>query len=126
MLMLLVENLQGNRAVWTRGVVRPVHRRVSAVAQRCLHDVALEPVAGRKHPHSLGVCCRSAPAEKGQVSRYFGTCRVRRGASVVPCLRPAETPPPSGSPPGRRPCGSRARSISTWLSATVATTAITS
>ena len=53
--VVLAEDLQCDRAVRARGVVRPVHRRISAVAQGCVDDVSLEPLARRKHLVSLGL-----------------------------------------------------------------------
>jgi hypothetical protein len=52
--MLLVEHLQGDRTIRALGVVHPVHGCVPAVAEGCLDDVALTPVAGGKHLHRLG------------------------------------------------------------------------
>ena len=44
--MMVVENLQRHRAIRAGGVMRPVHRRVPAVAEGRVDDVALNPVAG--------------------------------------------------------------------------------
>ena len=44
--VMVVENLQRHHAIRVGGVVRPVHRRVPAVAEGRVDDVALEPVAG--------------------------------------------------------------------------------
>ena len=53
---MVVENLQRHHAIRARGVMRPVHRRIPAVAEGGVDDVALEPFAGEQHFHSLGVC----------------------------------------------------------------------
>ena len=52
--VLLVEDLQCHRTIRSFRVVRSIHRRVSAVAQRSVDDVAVKLLAGREHIHSLG------------------------------------------------------------------------
>jgi len=63
--VMVVENLQGHHVIGARGVVRPVNRRGSAVAESPVDDVALEPVAGGQHFHSLGVVDACLP-ERGR------------------------------------------------------------
>jgi hypothetical protein len=53
--VLLVKHLQRDGAIGAGGVVRPIYRRVSAMAEGAVDDVTLKPVAGRKHPLRLGL-----------------------------------------------------------------------
>jgi hypothetical protein len=49
----LVEHFQRDRTIGAGGVMGLVHRRGPTVAEHRFDDISLEPVAGRKHPHSL-------------------------------------------------------------------------
>ena len=53
--MIVVENLQRYHAIRVDDAMRPVHRRVPAVAEGGVDDVVLEPVDGGLHVNSLGL-----------------------------------------------------------------------
>ena len=52
--VMVVQNLKRHRVIRLGGCVRPVHRGVSAPAQRRVDDVALELFAEPNHGSSLG------------------------------------------------------------------------
>jgi len=72
--VVVVEDLQCHVAIHIR-VVGPVHRRVSAVADRFVDDVTFKLLAGREHVLSVGVCAATSTCSDG-------TLRTRHSDSV--------------------------------------------
>ena len=59
--MLFVEHFQCDRAIGARGVMGPVDSRVPAMPEGGFNDIALKPIAGRKHSPRLEFGARTRP-----------------------------------------------------------------
>ena len=88
--MIVVENLQRYHAIRFQDAMRPVHRRVPAVAEDRVDDVVLEPVDGGLHFLSLRLCHLGPSVPVLLVAaivscgvRLRRKCRVRVGAHWV-------------------------------------------